>query len=245
MSIENKDLKGERIAKVIARTGYCSRRDAEQLILDGCVKVNGKVIDSPAINITDQSIKINNKLLKTKEKTRLWIYNKPKGTAVSHNADAEKVPIIFDLLPKSMPRVISVGRLDLNTEGLLLLTNNGDLAEFLGHPKNEFEREYRARVFGRLNKERFKAIAKYGVKIGDFKYKPMKIEVEKEGTNSWLRISVNEGKNREVKVVMEELGLQVGRLIRTNYAGYKLGDLPTGYVREVSTKQLEKFGWKE
>ncbi|MDR3290427.1 MAG: rRNA pseudouridine synthase [Rickettsiales bacterium] len=243
--MEKEENKGERIAKVIARTGYCSRRDAEKLIADGCVKINGKIIDTPAINITDQSIKINNKLLKTKEKTRLWIFHKPKGTAVSHNAKEERCPIIFDLLPKSMPRVISVGRLDLNTEGLILLTNNGELADYLGHPSNAFERVYRARVFGRLNKKRFEAIGQYGVKIGDFKYKPMKIEIEKEGTNSWLKVSVNEGKNREVKRIMEELGLKVGRLIRIKYGPYQLEKLPIGYVKEVSVKLLEKFGWTE
>ncbi|MDR2527202.1 MAG: rRNA pseudouridine synthase [Rickettsiales bacterium] len=236
---------GERVAKVIARCGYCSRRDAEKLITEGRVKINGKVIDTPAINITDHSIKIDNKLLKTRERTRLWIYNKPKGTAVSHNADGERCPIVFDLLPKFMPRVVSVGRLDLNTEGLLLLTNNGDLTEFLGHPRNAFEREYRVRVFGKLNKERFKSIEKYGIKVGDFRYRPMKIVVEKDTTNSWLRITVNEGKNREIKNVMGELGLKVSRLIRLRYGPYKLDDLPLNMVKEVSIKPLIERGFTE
>jgi 23S rRNA pseudouridine2605 synthase len=232
-------MEGERIAKYIARCGYCSRREAEELIYDGKVKVNGKIIDTPVINITDQSVKINNKLIK-KQPTKLWIYNKPKGYVVS-KGDDEKAPSVFDLLPKGFPKVISIGRLDINTEGLLLLTNNGELADYLGHPKNEFTREYRVRVHGKLNEERFKVIAKYGVKIGNFKYKPLRIEIENKkpkGTNSWLKVSIKEGKNREVKIIMEELGLKVTRLIRTSFGPYRLNTLPIGAVKEVSIKPL-------
>jgi 23S rRNA pseudouridine2605 synthase len=230
---------GERISKVIARCGYCSRREAEKLIEEGRIKVNGVVINSPAINITDQSIKINNKLLRTKDRTRLWIFNKPKGTIVSMGEN-ERVPRIFDILPKRMPRTISVGRLDINTEGLLLLTNNGDLSDYLSHPKQAFKREYRVRVFGKLNKKRFESIEKYGVVIDGFKYKPMKILIEKEGTNSWLRITLTEGKNREVKRIMQELGLSVTRLIRIQYGPYKLGNLDSGSIKEVSIKSIKK-----
>lgn len=241
MTYKTSDYEGERIAKVIARTGHCSRREAERLIAEGSVRVNGVVITSPAINITDQSIKINNKLLNQKEPTRLWLYNKPKGTCVS-NATNEKVPTIFDLLPKNMPRVIAIGRLDINTEGLLLLTNNGELSTFISSPKTAWTRHYRVRVFGKLNKARFEALGKDGVTIDDIRYKPIKIIVEKEGerANSWLKVSITEGKNREVKNIMAELGLQVTRLIRTGFGPFHLGNLETGMVNEVPMKTLKE-----
>jgi len=241
MTYKTSNYKGERIAKVIARTGYCSRRDAEKLIAEGNVKVNGVVITSPAINITDQSIKINNKLLNQKEPTRLWLYNKPKGTCVS-TAKNEKVPAIFDLLPKNMPRVIAIGRLDINTEGLLLLTNNGELSTFISSPKTAWTRHYRVRVFGKLNKERFEILGKSGITIDGMKYKPIKIIVEKEGerANSWLKVSITEGKNREVKNIMAELGLQVTRLIRTGFGPFHLENLETGMVKEVPMKTLKE-----
>lgn len=241
MTYKTSNYEGERIAKVIARTGYCSRREAERLIAEGSVRVNGVVITSPAVNITDQSIKINNKLLSQKEATRLWLYNKPKGTCVS-NAKNEKVPTVFDLLPKNMPRVIAIGRLDINTEGLLLLTNNGELSTFISSPKTAWTRHYRVRVFGKLNKARFEILGKDGVVIDGMKYKPIKIIVEKEGerANSWLKVSITEGKNREVKNIMAELGLQVTRLIRTGFGPFHLGNLETGMVKEVPMKTLKE-----
>ncbi len=242
MTYKTSDYEGERIAKVIARCGHCSRREAEQLIADGCVKVNGKVIDSPALNITDQSIKINDKLLNTKEKTRLWLFNKPKGSVVSTTTD-KKIPTIFDLLPRRMPRVIAVGRLDINTEGLLLLTNNGELSSYISSPKTAWTRHYRVRVFGKLNKERFKVLEKSGPIIDGIKYKPIKIKVEKEGesANSWLLVSITEGKNREVKNIMGELGLKVTRLIRIGFGPFHLGNLESGMVKEVPMKTLKEL----
>lgn len=239
MTYKTSEFEGERIAKVIARCGHCSRREAEQLIADGCVKVNGKVIDSPALNITDQSIKINDKLLNTKEKTRLWIFNKPKGSVVSATTD-KKIPTVFDLLPRTMPRVIAVGRLDINTEGLLLLTNNGELSSYIGSPKTAWTRHYRVRVHGKLNKKRFEALGKSGPTINGIKYKPVKIIVEKEGesTNSWLRVSITEGKNREVKNIMGDLGLKVTRLIRTGFGPFHLGGLESGRVKEIPFKNI-------
>ncbi|MDD2840084.1 MAG: pseudouridine synthase [Rickettsiales bacterium] len=241
MTYKTSDYKGDRIAKVIARMGYCSRREAEKLIADGSVKVNGVVITSPAINITDQSIKINNKLLSKREKTRLWLYNKPKGTSVS-TGKTEKVPTIFDLLPKNMPRVIAIGRLDINTEGLLLLTNNGELSTFVGSPKTAWTRNYRVRVFGKLNKERFEVLGRDGITVAGMRYKPIKIVVEKEGesANSWLKVSITEGKNREVKNIMAELGLQVTRLIRTGFGPFHLGNLETGMIKEVPMENLKE-----
>lgn len=239
MTYRTSEFEGERIAKIIARHGHCSRREAEQLIADGCVKVNGKVINSPAINITDQSIKINDKLLNTKEKTRLWLFNKPKESVVSTTTD-KRLPTIFDLLPKNMPRVIAVGRLDINTEGLLLLTNNGELSSYISSPKTAWTRHYRVRVFGKLNKERFEALSKSGPTIDGIKYKPVKIVVENEGekANSWLRVSITEGKNREVKNIMDNLGLKVTRLIRTGFGPFHLGNLGVGMVKEIPMKVL-------
>lgn len=242
--INNKtsEFEGERIAKLIARCGHCSRREAEKLIADGAVKVNGKVITSAALNITDQSVKINDKLLNTKEKTRLWLFNKPKETVVSVGKN-EKVKSVFSILPSNMPRVIAVGRLDINTEGLLLFTNNGELSNFISHPKTAWTRNYRVRVFGKLNKERFKALATNGVIIDGIKYKPVRIEVEKEGerANSWLKVSVQEGKNREIKNIMGELGLKVTRLIRTGFGPFQLGSLGVGELKEVPMKVLKEL----
>lgn len=242
MTYKTSDYKGERIAKVIARCGYCSRREAEKLITDGCVKVNGKIIDTPAINITDQSIKINDKLINVKEKTRLWLFNKPKGTVVSMTTD-KKIPTIFSMLPKYLPRLVSVGRLDINTEGLLLLTNNGELSNYIGSPKTAWTRHYRVRVFGKLNRERFKILEKSGLVIDGVKYKPMKIKIEKEGdrANSWLQVSITEGKNREVKKIMEELGLKVTRLIRIGFGPFHLGNLKSGMLKEVPIKTIKEL----
>ena len=241
MVYKTENDKGERISKIIARCGHCSRREAEQLIKDGCVKVNGKVINSPAINITDESIKINNKLINKREKTRLWIFHKPKGSVVSTETD-KKIPTVFDLLPKKMPRVMAVGRLDINTEGLLLFTNNGELSNYIGSPKTAWTRHYRVRVFGKLNKARFEKIGKSGIIIDGIKYKPTKIVVDKEGdgANSWLKVSITEGKNREVKNILGELGLKVTRLIRIGFGPFHLGNLEVGMIKEVPMKTLKE-----
>lgn len=236
-----KNVKPERLAKVIARTGYCSRREAEQLILDGYVKVNGAVVSSPAINVTDESIKIKNKLLQTKEKTKLWMFNKPRGYIVTNN-DPENRKTIFSILPKDMPRVMTIGRLDMDTEGLLLLTNNGDLARYIELPSTGWTRKYRVKVHGFLDrlKNDIEKLSKRGLKINDVKYSPFKVSIETEGnTNAWLNISVSEGKNREVRNIMEYYGLKVLRLIRTSYGPFILNkDFPVGAVRQVSEKGL-------
>ena len=223
--------KGERVAKVIARSGYCSRREAEVLIFEGSVKVNGEVIDNPAVLITDQSIKINNKLLPKKDETRMWIFHKPKGF-ICTNKDEKNRKTIFNILPTDMPRVMSIGRLDINTEGLLLLTNDGEVSRYIELPKNQWIRNYRVRAHGKINLERLQKLSK-GIRIDGVTYGPIKVELEKEGANSWLKISLMEGKNREIKKVLQYFGLEVNRLIRISFGPFILGSLAAGKVKEV------------
>ena len=233
-SLQNpEEPKGQRVAKVIARSGFCSRRDAEELIAEGRVKVNGVVIDSPAVLITDHSIKIDNKLLNEKKPAKLWIFHKPKGF-ITTNKDPLARKTIFDILPQNLPRVITVGRLDINTEGLLLLTNDGELARYVELPSSKWARVYRARVFGIIDMERLKKLQK-GVTIDGVKYGGIKVEMEKERDfNSWLKISLTEGKNREIKKVLEFFGLKVSRLIRISFGPFHLGKMAVGEVKEVA-----------
>lgn len=230
--------KGDRIAKVMARAGLCSRRDAERWIADGRVFVNGKRLDSPALNIgPDDEIVVDGKPMPTKERTRLWLYHKPKGL-VSSNKDSEGRPTVFANLPKDMPRVISVGRLDINTEGLLLLTNDGSLARHLELPSTGWLRRYRVRAFGRVTQPDLDKLAD-GVAIEGVLYGAIEAELEREqGSNVWITIGIREGKNREVKKILEHLGLAVNRLIRTSYGPFQLGDVPTGDVKEIKSRTL-------
>ena len=226
--------KGIRIAKVIAACGYCSRREAEALIFEGRVKVNGVEIDSPATFITDEAIKIDNKLINAqKQETKIWLFNKPTGYLTA-NKDPENRQIVFDLLPKSMPRTIAVGRLDFNTEGLLLLTTNGNIARYMELPKTGWIRKYKARVFGKIDKARLHALEK-GITIDDVHYKSIKVTVsEQKSANTWLEITLIEGKNREIRKVMEHLGLQVNRLVIMSYGPFNLGDLKVGEIKQVT-----------
>ncbi|MDA7705297.1 rRNA pseudouridine synthase [Rickettsiales bacterium] len=239
--MEHKEVvKGQRIAKIIANSGYCSRREAERLIEDGVVKVNGKIIDSPATIITDQSIKINDKLINPKQKAKIWIFHKPKNTIVSNN-DPQNRKTIFSILPENLPRVITIGRLDINTEGLLLLTNNGEIARHIELPKTAWSRVYRVRVFGKINMNELKKLEK-GIKISGIRYGSIKIEMEREGDfNSWIKVTLKEGKNREIKKVLEHFGLQVNRLIRISFGPFHLGSLSVGEVKAVENKVLESF----
>jgi 23S rRNA pseudouridine2605 synthase len=234
------DKKGEPIAKVIARRGYCSRREAERLIKDGDVKVNGTVINTPLVFITDESIKVKDKLLNPQEKTKLWLFNKPKGYLVS-NSDLQNRKTIYDILPASIPRVVSVGRLDMNTEGLLLLTNDGKLANFIAHPSTAWKRVYRVKAHGFWKEIDFLKYEKKGVIIDGIKYAPFKIEVEKSSdtTNVWLRVTVTEGKNREVRKIMDFLKLTVMKLIRISFGTFNLGNLPSGAVKPIPEKVLK------
>ncbi len=231
---------GERIAKGMARAGLCSRRDAESWIAEGRVSVNGAVISSPALNITgSDKISVDGKPLPQPERTRLFLYHKPRGLVTTH-ADPEKRPTIFEKLPKSLPRLISIGRLDLNTDGLLLLTNDGGLARVLELPETGWLRRYRVRANGKVTQPQLDALRK-GVTLDGIRYGEIEATLDREqGANVWLTFSIREGKNREVRNVLEHLGLKVNRLIRVSYGPFQLGELKDGTVEEVRTRHLRE-----
>ena len=232
------DAKGERIAKVIARAGLCSRRDAERWIEAGRVKVNGKILETPAVVVGDKDrIEVDGKPLPQKQRQRLWRYHKPAGLVVSHR-DEKGRRSVFDALKAELPRVVSVGRLDINTEGLLLLTNDGELARRLELPATGWVRRYRVRAHGNVEPEAL-AQLKNGVTVNGVRYGPISAALEKvQGTNCWLSFALREGKNREIKLVCEHLGLKVNRLIRTSFGPFQLGDLKRGAVVEVAANVL-------
>ena len=230
----------ERIAKFIARSGVCSRRAAEELIAQKRVTVNGEVIDSPAPNVDGtEKILIDGEKLPVRESSRLWLYYKPVGLVTTHKDNQDR-PTVFDNLPAGMPRVISVGRLDLNSEGLLLLTNNGELSRKLELPGNGWIRRYKVKVHGYLDDKKLASLAN-GITVDGVEYGAIKVEIEnKTGTNAWLIVSLTEGKNREIRKVMKALGLDVARLIRLSYGPFQLGSMKKGEVREVSGKVLKE-----
>ncbi len=227
---------GDRIAKVIARAGVCSRRDAEKLIAEGRVAVNGERIVSPALNVTEDAlITVDGKPIPTAARTRLWRYHKPAGLVTSHR-DPEGRPTVFASLPAHMSRVISIGRLDINSEGLLLLTNDGEMARRLELPAQGWVRRYRVRLFGKVMQADLDKLAK-GVTIDGVRYGPVTAELERSKTsNAWATVSLQEGKNREVKRLMEHLGFKVSRLIRVSFGPFHLGHLPEGEVDEIPGK---------
>ena len=231
---------GDRIAKVMARAGLCSRRAAEAWIAAGRVTVNGAPISSPALNVTEKDkIAIDGKPMPQRERTRLFLYNKPRGLVTTH-ADPEKRPTIFEKLPKALPRVVSVGRLDLNTEGLLLLTNDGGLARALELPQTGWLRRYRVRAHGSILQPQLDALRK-GVTVDGIRYGAIEATVDRmQGANVWLTFAIREGKNREVRNVLEHLGLKVNRLIRISFGPFQLGDLEEGQVEEIRTRHLRE-----
>jgi 23S rRNA pseudouridine2605 synthase len=231
---------GERIAKAIARAGLASRREAEAWIAAGRVAVNGEVIASPARNVTtDDRITVDGAPLPMRERTRLFLYHKPRGLLTTH-ADPGGRPTIFSALPKGLPRLISVGRLDLNTEGLLLLTNDGGLARTLELPATGWLRRYRVRVHGRVTQDELDRL-RAGVTIDGARYGAIEATVDRvQGSNAWLTFAIREGKNREVKNVLAHLGLAVNRLIRVSFGPFRLGELPAGAVEEVKTRTLRE-----
>ncbi len=232
--------KGERIAKVMARAGLCSRRDAEVWINAGRVRVNSVVLDSPALNVRDgDEIIVDGKILPRAEETRLFLYHKPQGLVTSAK-DEQGRPTVFDALPKGLPRVVSVGRLDLNTEGLLLLTNDGGLSRYLELPATGWRRTYRVRAYGYVTQDELDRL-RDGVTVEGVRYGPVEAVLESEkGANSWMRFTIAEGKNREVRRVLESIGLRVNRLIRLSYGPFELGNIDSGVVCEVPPKALKQ-----
>ena len=233
--------KGERIAKIIARAGLASRRESEKLILDGRVKVNGKTINSPALNLTKNDvIEVDGKLLLPPEQTRLWIYNKPVGL-VSTSKDEKNRPTIFDNLPKELPRVVSIGRLDLNSEGLLLLTNDGELKRRLELPSTGWLRRYRVRVKGKLKDSMLEPL-RHGIFVEGTHFKPMDVSFDRQtGANAWLSIGLREGKNREIRKALGFVGLSVNRLLRISFGDFELGTLKKGEVQEVRLSRVKNL----
>jgi 23S rRNA pseudouridine2605 synthase len=230
---------GERIAKVIARAGLASRREAEAWIAAGRVAVNGRTITSAALNIGPRDkVAVDGEPLPARERTRLWLYHKPRGL-VTTARDPQGRTTVFDVLPPELPRVVSVGRLDLNTEGLLLLTNDGGLARVLAHPSTAWLRRYRVRAFGKVDVAKLQTL-KDGIEIDGFQYGPIEAVLDRQqGDNAWLTLGLREGKNREVRRVLEHLGLSVNRLIRLSFGPFQLGDLGEGAAEEIRTRYLK------
>jgi 23S rRNA pseudouridine2605 synthase len=234
---------GERIAKVLARRGVASRREVERMIAAGRIALDGALVTTPATFVTPESrIVIDGKPVEAADRARLWLYHKPKGLITTHR-DPQGRPTVFEKLPKDLPRVISVGRLDFNTEGLLLLTNDGALAHYLESPKTGWIRRYRARAYGDVSKDKLDRLAK-GVTIDGIRYGPVTLEreaspVDRAAKNTWYGISLREGKNREIRIVLDHIGLAVNRLIRTSYGPFQLGGLRAGEIREVLPRVLK------
>jgi 23S rRNA pseudouridine2605 synthase len=237
-AVPEKKKSGERIAKIVARAGLCSRRDAEEWIVQGRVAVNGRVINSPALDITaNDVVTIDGKPLPERERTRLFLYHKPRGLMTTHD-DPEGRPTVFDNLPDGLPRLISIGRLDFNTEGLLLLTNDGGLARALELPDTGWLRRYRVRAHGDVTQAQLDELKK-GVEVDGVKYGSIDATLERDkAANVWIVFAIREGKNREVRNVMAHLGLEVNRLIRISYGPFQLGEIEEGQVEEIKSRVL-------
>ena len=229
---------GERIAKVLARHGVASRREAERMIAAGRVAVNGKSIASPALNVRETDrIKVDGKALGNREPVRVWLYNKPRGLVTS-TRDEKGRPTVFDSLPDTLPRVVSIGRLDIDSEGLLLLTNDGVVKRRLELPSTGWARKYRVRLHGRPDNDSFAQLAK-GIEVGGERFRPMSVKLDRQqGGNAWVTVALREGRNREIRRAMEAVGFSVNRLIRVGYGPFQLGKLQPGEVTEVRPRVL-------
>lgn len=230
--------KGDRIAKVLARAGVASRREAERMIEAGRVSVNGRKINSPALNVSPaDKISVDGAPLAEPEQPRMWLYHKPTGL-VTTTRDEKGRKTIFDDLPEELPRVMSIGRLDLNSEGLLLLTNDGEIKRRLELPSTGWLRRYRVRMKGTPEDTTFEPLRK-GLVIEGERFQPMEVKLDRQqGANAWATVALREGKNREIRRAMEALGLSVNRLIRVSYGPFQLGDLKSGTVEEIKSRIL-------
>lgn len=225
---------GDRIAKVLSRAGIASRRDAEKMITAGRVSVNGQILTSPALNVTGRDvIEVDGKRIAEKEPERIWLYHKPVGRVTTHRDEQDR-PTIFDDMPEDMPKhVLTVGRLDLNSEGLLLLTNDGEVKRRLELPSTGWVRKYRVRVNGRPTEDTFTPLRR-GITVDGERFAPMTISLDRQqGANAWITVSLSEGKNREIRRAMAAVELTVNRLIRVSYGPFQLGDLKPGEVDEL------------
>lgn len=233
-------MKKERIAKIIAHAGVCSRRDAEKLILEGEVTLNGSLVTTPATLVsTEDQIRVKGTPLPKAESVRLWRYYKPVGLVVSHR-DEKNRPTIFDSLPSDLPRVISVGRLDLNSEGLILLTTNGALSRQLELPSTGWKRRYRVRIHGTPTPEELASL-KDGITVEGMNYGSIEAQLDRQqGQNAWLTMTLTEGKNREIRKIMDHFGWAVSRLIRLSYGPFQLGQLNPGDIVEVPKKVMRE-----
>lgn len=231
----------QRIAKLLARAGIASRREVERMIAEGRVALNGEKLTTPATILTSLAgVTVDGKPVKAPEPARLFRYHKPTGLLTAER-DPKGRPTIYDRLPKGLPRVVPVGRLDLNTEGLLLLTTDGELKRQLELPSTGVERSYRARAYGRVSQAQLEDLM-MGIEIEGVRYGSINANLERRtGTNVWIEMRLKEGKNREVRRVLEHLGLKVSRLIRTSYGPFALGDLPAGGVDEIRRQDLAAF----
>ncbi len=232
------ELPVERISKIMARAGVASRRDCERLIMEGRVKLNGRILDTPAVTCTMADlIEVDNEAIRGIERTRLWLYHKPAGL-VTTNSDPEGRATVFENLPGDLPRVLSIGRLDINTEGLLLLTNDGGLARVLELPATGWLRRYRVRAYGAIDQARLDALRE-GVAVEGVLYAGIEATLDRvQGHNCWITMGLREGKNREIKNVLGALGLDVNRLIRISYGPFQLGELGEGEVQEIKSRML-------
>jgi 23S rRNA pseudouridine2605 synthase len=228
----------ERIAKFLSRAGVASRRESERLIEAGRVALNGVVVTHPATLVgMDDALAVDGKAVAGLEQSKIWRYHKPAGL-VTTARDPQGRPTVFAALPKTLPRLISVGRLDINTEGLLLLTNDGELARYLEHPAQGISRTYRIRAHGKVDETAIARLAK-GITVDGVRYRPVQTSLDsRQGSNCWLTMTLREGKNREIKRLLEQVGLQVTRLIRTDYGPFQLGKLAQGAVEEVPRRML-------
>jgi len=227
---------GDRIAKVLSRAGVASRREAERMIEDGRVSVNGKTITSPALNVTpDDRIVVDGKQVGEPDPPRIWLYHKPAGLVTTERDEKDR-PTVFASLPENMPRVMSVGRLDLNSEGLLLLTNDGEVKRKLELPSTGWLRRYRVRINGSVSEAKLDEL-RAGITVEGVHYQPMVVTFDRQqGANAWLTVSLREGKNREIRRAMGEIGVTVNRLIRVSYGPFQLATLKQGEVEELKQR---------